>query len=116
MICRWNAVAAPAQVLGQFSMGPIADYFGRRTVIFFNLAVMIIGVIVEFVATNWKVFAVARFLLAFVSGLTQATAPLYIGELAPRNARGMMISLFIFICELPCVPFLSSFSVTYKPS
>ncbi|KAJ5710641.1 hypothetical protein N7488_004797 [Penicillium malachiteum] len=93
----WSAIAAPAQVLGQFFMGPIADYFGRRAVIFFNLAVMVVGVIIEFVAPNWRVFAVAKFLLAFVSGLTQATAPMYISELAPRNARGMMIALFLFI-------------------
>lgn len=80
-------------------MGFIADFFGRRAVIFFNLAVMIVGVIIEFVAPNWKIFAVAKFLLAFVSGLTQATAPMYISELAPRNARGMIISLFLFIGE-----------------
>ncbi|CAK7207177.1 hypothetical protein SEUCBS139899_009985, partial [Sporothrix eucalyptigena] len=93
----WSAVAAPAQVLGQFSMGPIADWFGRRAVIYFNVCVMIIGVIIEFVAPNWKVFAAAKFLLAYVAGLTQATAPMYISELAPRNARGAMISCFLII-------------------
>lgn len=80
-------------------MGPIADKFGRRAVIFFNVAVMIIGVVIEFIAPNWKVFAVAKFILAFVSGLTQSTAPMYISELAPRNARGLMISLFLFISK-----------------
>ncbi|KAL1887407.1 hypothetical protein Sste5346_010248 [Sporothrix stenoceras] len=93
----WSAVAAPAQVLGQFSMGPIADWFGRRAVIYFNVCVMIVGVIIEFVAPNWKVFAAAKFLLAYVAGLTQATAPMYISELAPRNARGAMISCFLII-------------------
>ena len=81
-------------------MGPIADIFGRRAVIFFNIAVMIVGVIIEFTAPNWKVFGAAKFILAFVSGLTQSTAPMYISELAPRNARGLMIALFLFICEL----------------
>ncbi|OJJ45122.1 hypothetical protein ASPZODRAFT_18032 [Penicilliopsis zonata CBS 506.65] len=93
----WSAVAAPAQVMGQFLMGPIADIFGRRAVIFFNVAVMIVGVVIEFIAPNWKVFALAKFILAFVSGLTQATAPMYISELAPRNARGLMIALYLFI-------------------
>lgn len=80
-------------------MGPIADKFGRRAVIFFNVAIMIVGVIIEFVAPNWKIFALAKFILAFVSGLTQSTAPLYISELAPRNARGLMIATFLFISE-----------------
>lgn len=78
-------------------MDPIADTFGRRAVIFFNVAIMIIGVIIEFVAPNWKVFALAKFILAFVSGLTQSTAPMFISELAPRNACGMMIAIFLFI-------------------
>jgi MFS family permease len=80
-------------------MGPIADSFGRRAVIFFNVAVMIVGVIIEFVAPNWKVFALAKFILAFVSGLTQSTAPMYISELAPRNARGLLIAMFLFISK-----------------
>jgi MFS family permease len=98
--CRsWNASAAPAQILGQFFTAPIADYFGRRAVIYSSIAIMLLGVVLEILAPNWQTFAAASFIMKVVAGLVQSTAPLYISELAPRPIRGVMVCCFLLISK-----------------
>jgi MFS family permease len=95
----WNASAAPAQILGQFFTAPIADYFGRRAVIYSSIAIMLLGVVLEILAPNWQTFAAASFIMKVVAGLVQSTAPLYISELAPRPIRGVMVCCFLLISK-----------------
>lgn len=91
----------PPQVLGQLTVGPLADYFGRRNMVFIKIAVMLLGVVIEITAPNRKVFTVAEFIMPYTAALLQSTAPLLVSELSPRCVRGIMMSAYPTIGETP---------------
>jgi predicted MFS family arabinose efflux permease len=68
--------------------------------VFINIAVMLLGVVIEITAPNWKVFTVAEFIMPYTAGLLQSTAPLLVSELSPRGVRGIMMTAYPTIGEI----------------
>lgn len=87
-------VSAPTlgAILASFLAGPMADRFGRRSVLKLIAALYVISAICSALATTYTLLVFAR----FIGGLAFASlhiAPMYIAEVSPANTRGRMVSI-----------------------
>lgn len=107
-----------ANLFSPVPAGILADHFGRKPVI------LVIG---PLITINWiiilyfKTFAslvVARCLHGFAVGIVYTAIPVYLGEIASKQTRGAITSLFFifywigFLFEYCTGPFMSFFNFT----
>lgn len=81
-------------LMGTIIGGKASDRFGRRTVLFITAPIFIIGALGCALAPSAAVLIVSRAILGLPIGLSSATVPVYLSEIAPRRARGCVVSLF----------------------
>ncbi|MCJ1285503.1 hypothetical protein MMC26_004843 [Xylographa opegraphella] len=72
----------------------LADWQGRKRVIFIGCLGVIIGTIVVSTATTIPIFTGGRFLLSFFGTFATTAAPLYFLEIAPPQYRGTIAGLY----------------------
>lgn len=72
----------------------IADWRGRKTLIFIGAVGAIVGTIVTATAPDLQTFIGGRFLLAFFATLACSASPLYLVEVAPPQYRGTLAGLY----------------------
>lgn len=87
-------VGAPtlAGIIASWSGAWIADVIGRRRALLILALLYMVSAVASAFAPNYQLLVVAR----FVGGLAFASlgiAPMYIGEIAPREKRGMLVSV-----------------------
>ena len=87
-------VSAPTlgAIIASFLAGPMADKFGRRSVLKMIAALYVLSAICSAFATTYTLLVFAR----FVGGLAFASlhiAPMYIAEVSPARVRGKMVSI-----------------------
>lgn len=80
-------------VIGAAFSGSVADRFGRRRVIIVTAVLFAIGAIGAAVAVNVSLVVLFRFMIGIAIGVASYTAPLYISEISPSEARGALVSL-----------------------
>jgi len=73
--------------------GRLADRFGRRRLILASGIVFTVGTAAAVLATAAWTLILARFVLGLGVGIASAVVPLYLTELAPKEARGALTSL-----------------------
>ena len=103
------AVAATVSI---FLSGPLADRFGRRTVLRLATCVFGVSALLAAVSENFATLIVARLLGGLGVGAVFITAPMYIAEISPSAWRGRMVSfnqLFIVLGALTA--FLSNYLI-----
>lgn len=103
------AVAATVSI---FVSGPLADRFGRRTVLRLATCVFGASALLAALSENFATLIVARLLGGFGVGAVLITAPMYIAEISPSALRGRMVSfnqLFIVLGALTA--FLSNYFI-----
>jgi len=87
-------VGAPtlAGIIASMSGALLADLIGRKRVLVILALLYTVSALASAFAPNYLVLIVARFIggLAFAS---LGVAPMYIGEIAPREKRGMLVSV-----------------------
>jgi len=87
-------VGAPtlAGMIAALAGSPLADVIGRRKVLLILALLYTVSAVASAFAPNYQVLVLARFIggLAFAS---LGIAPMYIGEIAPREKRGMLVSV-----------------------
>jgi MFS transporter, SP family, galactose:H+ symporter len=81
-------------LLGTLITGPLADRFGRRTMIITACFVFILGIINILLATSFIFLFTARLLLGVGVGVVAVAIPLYITEVTPAAIRGRSITVF----------------------
>jgi len=81
-------------MLSTFITGPLADRFGRRTMILVACLVFIIGICTILMAHTFFSLFVARLLLGIAVGIVAVAVPLYLTETAPAKLRGRSLTLF----------------------
>ena len=86
-------------------VGPIPnDYLGRK----FNFALVILfnsgATLLEMFAKDWRVWLAAKILSGLSVGLVQATASVYVSEMAPTNARGALLAVYQLYVGNPLRP------------
>jgi len=80
-------------LIGSGCGGRLADRFGRRKVLLFTAVTFVIGSLSSAIAPNTDALIVSRIILGLAIGVGSFTAPLYLAEIAPRDIRGMLVSL-----------------------
>jgi len=81
--------AAAGAILG----GPVADRFGRKTLMIADAAIYAAGAILSAVTPDVGVLLFARTLIGLAIGADSAIATAYIAEFAPKNRRGSLAML-----------------------
>jgi sugar porter (SP) family MFS transporter len=78
---------------GAIAAGPIADRFGRKTLLVVDAGIYAVGAILSAVTPDAGVLLAARTLIGLAIGADSAIATAYIAEYAPKNRRGALTML-----------------------
>lgn len=80
-------------VFGAIFGGSLSDFFGRKKVVLSSSLFFIISAVGLSLSNSVIELVFWRFLVGIAIGVSSATAPLYIAELAPRFLRGALVSI-----------------------
>ncbi|MBU1037948.1 MAG: sugar porter family MFS transporter [Candidatus Omnitrophica bacterium] len=80
-------------MIGAAFSGALADRFGRKKVLLTTGFLFAVGAIGASMASGVGAIIGFRFLIGVSIGVASYTAPLYISEISPPNARGALVSL-----------------------
>ena len=87
------AVLLAGAAIGALVAGRLADSLGRRRTIFITAVVFVVGLLMSSLAPDLAIFLISRFVIGLGVGSTSFVVPLYIGEIAPPERRGGLVSL-----------------------
>jgi len=79
-------------MVGAFFAGRIADKVGRRRTVLMTAALFMVGVLGAAFSPNLASLVVMRFVIGVAVGSASMVVPLYIGEAAPPQIRGALVS------------------------
>ncbi len=80
-------------IFGAIAGGPFSDRFGRKKVVLVSGALFIISALGLALSNSVYTLITWRFIVGVAIGVSSATAPLYIAELAPRYMRGALVTI-----------------------
>jgi len=80
-------------VFGAAVSGALADRFGRKKVLVVTAFLFAIGAVGAAFAASVAMIIVFRMIIGVAIGVASYTAPLYISEISPPEARGALVSL-----------------------
>lgn len=72
--------------------GPMADRFGRRTVLMVTALLFTVSALASALAPTFEILWIARIIGGFGVGGALLIAPMYIAEIAPPDQRGKLVS------------------------
>jgi sugar porter (SP) family MFS transporter len=81
-------------IFGALASGGVSDTYGRRRTIMGAGILFIIGTAVAALAPGVEVLLVGRVLIGIAIGFASAACPVYISEVAPKELRGRLVTLF----------------------
>src|SRR5499427_8013002 len=87
------AGASLGAAVGALGAGPLADRFGRKSLLIADALIYALGAILSAVTPNAAVLLFARTLIGLAIGADSAIATAYIAEYAPRDRRGALSML-----------------------
>ncbi|KAK4939037.1 hypothetical protein LTR10_020611 [Elasticomyces elasticus] len=99
-VSAWTGFGWPGQITGMIASGFLADMFGRRFVMWSIVAVTPFGALLEVTAKNWIGWGFAKLIMGIATGVMQAGVSTYIGEVAPREIRGIALGMFNMLMNL----------------
>ena len=103
---------AVAATISIFVSGPLADRFGRRTVLLLATCVFAASALLAALSENFGTLIAARLLGGFGVGAVLVTAPMYIAEISPSAWRGRMVALNqLFIVLGSLTAFISNYFI-----
>ncbi|MEU8800237.1 sugar porter family MFS transporter [Spirillospora sp. NPDC048819] len=80
-------------VAGALVSGRIADRYGRRPLLAALGAVFFFGIVAAAIAGGYWLLMLGRFVMGLAVGGVSATVPTYLGEMAPPQIRGRILTL-----------------------
>ena len=103
-------------VIGAAVSGALADHFGRRKVIIVTAILFAVGAIGAAFALNVPMIVGFRLIIGIAIGVASYTAPLYISEISPPQARGALVSLnqLMITCGI-VVSYLVDYALSAAP-
>lgn len=81
-------------VIGAATNGVLADIFGRKKIIMATAIIFIVGSVLCAFAPNIYVLIASRIFVGFAVGIVNFVVPLYLSEIAPKQLRGTLVSLY----------------------
>ncbi|CAO3631168.1 unnamed protein product [Cunninghamella echinulata] len=85
---------------GSLFGGLIADIIGRKQLMLLSTGIFIFGNIMQVGADTFSTLIGGRIVTGFSVGILSMVVPLYQGELAPKNKRGQLITIYQFAITL----------------
>ena len=89
-----NCIMAVGSLSAIPIVGYIPDLWGRRTGIMIGCTIMLLGVILQTISVNFRMFVAARFFLGFGVAIAHAASPLLITELAHPQHRAIFTTIY----------------------
>ena len=83
----------PGAALGALLAGRVADRIGRRRTLLVCGIIFLVGALSCSLVPGFGVLVVARFVLGLGVGAAAVICPVYLAEMAPRNARARMVTI-----------------------
>ncbi|MGL5635054.1 MAG: sugar porter family MFS transporter [Sarcina sp.] len=80
--------------IGALTVGGLSDKFGRKKLLFIASILFIVGSLMSAFAPDFIVIVTARIILGLAVGAASALTPAYLAELAPKERRGSLETLF----------------------
>lgn len=80
--------------MGAIGAGWFTRRFGGRSANMLAGAIFVVGAIASAMSGSAQVLTMSRLLVGVGIGITAVAAPLYVGEIAPPDRRGLMITLY----------------------
>lgn len=84
------AGASLGAAVGAILAGPLADHFGRKSLLIVDASIYAIGAILSAVTVDAAMLLASRTLIGLAVGADSAIATAYIAEFAPRERRGSL--------------------------
>jgi SP family galactose:H+ symporter-like MFS transporter len=81
-------------ILGTLISGPISQHFGRRSTLLLSSIIFISGALFSAYSPTPSFLLASRIFLGLAVGIASFSAPLYLSEVAPKSARGGLISTY----------------------
>lgn len=81
-------------LFGALGVGPLADRFGRRTMLSAAATLYVVGILGAAFSPNAGILIAARVVLGLAVGIATAMIPVYLSEIAPALRRGSFTALF----------------------
>jgi MFS transporter, SP family, galactose:H+ symporter len=72
----------------------VSDYFGRKTMIYLNLLLFLIGILLFTTAHTYSGLYIGRMIQGVAAIMSTVLFNVYLSEIAPSNKRGMMVLIF----------------------
>ncbi len=82
-----------AAMFAMLGAGILSDRLGRKKVLIAAALLYTLSAILSALATTYEVLVIARMIGGLAFGTALVIAPLYIGEIAPSEARGKLVSI-----------------------
>ena len=80
--------------IGALSIGSLSDRFGRKKLLIVSAILFLLGSGLCAAATGFTMMVIARIILGLAVGAASALTPAYLTELAPKERRGSLSTLF----------------------
>lgn len=80
-------------VIGSLFGGFLSDSLGRKRTLFLTVLCVFIATFFLYEAETFKMILVGRLIAGIAIGIGSVTAPLFIAEIAPKEHRGVLVSL-----------------------
>ncbi|KAJ2722852.1 hypothetical protein GGI07_003039 [Coemansia sp. Benny D115] len=80
-------------IVGGLFSGYFADRWGRRVITFLSSLVFILGALIMTFSKHYSVLIGGRVVVGLAVGAASMVVPIYIGELAPKEFRGRLVTL-----------------------
>lgn len=87
-------------LVGAAATGPLADRFGRRTVLILTALVSALGALASALAPTATSLIIGRLIAGVSVGATTVATPLYISEVSPQNIRGRLVSFYSLVTSI----------------
>ncbi|KAH7085266.1 general substrate transporter [Paraphoma chrysanthemicola] len=93
-LSAWNAIAPACEVVATFIFAPLLDKYGRKPGILAASAISVAGVLLQQLASDWKVHLAGRGVNGIAIGIMFTISPLWIGEVCRPELRGFFLCFF----------------------
>ena len=80
--------------------GPLADWIGRKKMIFLASVILILSTVILAIAYNFSTLLIGRLIQGISIGIITIVVPLYLTETSPKNMRGRGVTTFQLVLTL----------------
>ncbi|KAH8693067.1 putative MFS alpha-glucoside transporter [Talaromyces proteolyticus] len=93
-LSAWSSIAPACEIVATFIFAPLLERYGRKPGILAASLISTAGVILQQLATDWRVHLAGRGVNGIAIGIMFTISPLWIGETCRPELRGFFLCFF----------------------